>query len=368
MINWINLILKLEEKNPVYGWVLSDLNELEQIALDIKEPLIVGNQVPNKTYHQIVGIAILSISKLEYLLKKLGLIKDKEQYKIKQIIENSKSLNQLEKDHLKFLFYVRHTLVHNGEHADQKFLDDINDNIKKLNLNSYTLDSLTTIDPSLLALYIKLIKKLILLDIGGSHLSEEDKKSIEESLMNKNQVVLEGKKINLEWKEGEKIEVNAYPIFNKISLTKKADDILSDDELYSVLFHERAHFQIFNNFLLPFYPWIIFFVTLGCIILGFKNKYLNFIVNNALFFILLVLFSFFLCLWFKELFADKYSTIKTKKGVFKRALEKIYKHNGKLTSKFEKILRMYIFYPPPCLRLCLIDKFEEKKLIEESLK
>lgn len=179
--------------------------------------------------------------------------------------------------------------------------------------------------------------------------------------MNKNCVLLEGKRINLEWKEGDKLEVNAYPISNKIVITKIANKILNKDELNSVFLHERAHFNIFSNFLLPFYPWIAFCIVLACILFNNQIRYLNIIRENLLLFFLLIFISFGICMWLKEILADRYAVIKTKTDILKNVLKKTYGYNKGYMSKIEYVLRLYIFYPFPCLRFYLIDKFNKKK-------
>jgi hypothetical protein len=69
--------------------------------------------------------------------------------------------------------------VHKGERVDQKFLDDmIDEGIK----NEYKIGDLTPLDPSQLPSHIRLIKKLILLDVAGSLLSGGQKKIIERGL------------------------------------------------------------------------------------------------------------------------------------------------------------------------------------------
>jgi len=180
-VYWI-IKRKLAEKNFAYDSVLSDLEALEEWAkkLEEKSPPM-GSAVPDELYLQTVAIHILVLSQFEYLLRSLGKIK--KQYDIVDIIQNSNVLNQLEKDHLTYLFLTRHTLVHKGGHFDEKFFQDASRKIKELKLEiSKDEKHLSTINPDLLGRYIKLIKKMILLDITGNELSQEEKRIISNSM------------------------------------------------------------------------------------------------------------------------------------------------------------------------------------------
>jgi len=180
-VYWI-IKRKLAEKNFAYDSVLSDLEALEEWAkkLEEKSPPM-GSAVPDELYLQIVAIHILVLSQFEYLLRSLGKIK--KQYDIVDIIQNSNVLNQLEKDHLTYLFLTRHTLVHKGGHFDKEFFQKAKSKMKRLKLKIPENDKhLSALNPEFLRLYIKLTKKMILLDIAGNELSQEEKKIISNSL------------------------------------------------------------------------------------------------------------------------------------------------------------------------------------------
>jgi Zn-dependent protease with chaperone function len=178
-----------------------------------------------------------------------------------------------------------------------------------------------------------------------------------------NRIILEGRKINIKWAESEQIGANAYPLSNKIVLSENADKILSKEEFNSILLHERGHFELILKYFLPFYPLIISFGILILIILNPQNEHLAVIRNNILVFISLVIVSMLFLKWLAEIFADNYSIIRTRKGAFQRGLKKVNNHNLRFMSYFEKILRVYVIYPPPCLRYYFINRFDNNKII-----
>lgn len=155
---------RLENENEVYGWVLSDLETIEKMVEELEKKYpSEGSAIPDTLYLQTVALHILIVSQFEYLLKSLGMIE--RQSGIINIINESKVLGQLEKDHLLYLFFVRHTIVHNGGHPDMKFFKDIKSKIKKLKVDFPQDDrNLTTIPPSSLKIYIKILKKIIILE------------------------------------------------------------------------------------------------------------------------------------------------------------------------------------------------------------
>jgi len=184
-VYWV-IKLKLAEKNIAYDFVLSDLEALYEWAKELegKEPPV-GSAISDILYLQTAAIHILILSQFEYLLKSLGRIKD--QWEIANIIRDSSVLSQLEKDHLTYLFLTRHTLAHNGGHFDEKFFQEAKSKIKELKLEMPKDEKhLSAINPDFLRRYIKLIKKMILLDIAGNVLSQDEK----------NELLQDEKKIN----------------------------------------------------------------------------------------------------------------------------------------------------------------------------
>lgn len=165
----------------VYDQVLSDLDTLEKMANEIVNKLPnTGSMVSDTVYLKLTAIPILIISHLEYLLKSIGVIE--KQWQIKEIISNSKCIDRLEKDHLIYLFLVRHTLAHNGGHFDEKFRKKVNEEIKRLKIDIPSNKSLSPIPPELFVKHINLIRKLIFLDIANCSWTEEEKEIITESL------------------------------------------------------------------------------------------------------------------------------------------------------------------------------------------
>ena len=181
--NWQrnDIKIRLGRENEVYDWVLSDLETLENMLNELinKMPKALGTRFPDELHLQNIGINVLAISLLEYLLKELGKIN--KQYEIKNIINGSSILTENEKANLLFLLDVRHTIAHNIGHPDKKFLN----NIKKYN-NTLLADKkkpyLTAIAPAHLITDIRLIQKLIFIDIAKDELSDEEKQIIEGSL------------------------------------------------------------------------------------------------------------------------------------------------------------------------------------------
>ena len=174
--------LKLENKNKSYGLVLSDIETLEEWTRELfRKSSSRVSLISDKKYLQISGIHVLVVSQLEYLLKSLELIK--RPFEIKEIVKNSNALSQLEKDRLMYLIFTRHTIAHNGGHPDKEFINNIKKEIIKLNVPLPKNNTLTPISPEdMVKIYIKLIRKIILLDIAKDILSSEEIKVVEESL------------------------------------------------------------------------------------------------------------------------------------------------------------------------------------------
>lgn len=147
--------------NDTYEWVKSDLETLKIWSKTLISKLpSAGSMIPDDLYLQNNAIQLEIISQLEYFLKEKGKISNREQFKIIDVIKGS-SLKDLEKDHLIFLFLVRHTLCHNGGHYDTKFLDDCAKHIKKLKIEGIKEGLLSSLLPDNLPLYIDLTNKLI---------------------------------------------------------------------------------------------------------------------------------------------------------------------------------------------------------------
>ena len=145
-----------------YNGVLDDLDELKRLAERLSEGLKDGCMISDDKYLMTEALNVLTISKLEYFLNSSKLING--QHEIKEIIKNSSVLNQLEKEHLIYLFLIRHTIAHQGGFFDTKFFDNLNrENFKQLKVNiPANGESLTPIGPSLIIMYIELIKKIVI--------------------------------------------------------------------------------------------------------------------------------------------------------------------------------------------------------------
>jgi|GEM_PF-4221086 len=156
--------LKKETQNNAYGGVLSDLETLKIWAKELEnetKKIPIGSMMPDKLYFQWSAINILILSQLEYLLKTFDKIK--RQRDIKDIIQKSSVLNQLEKDYLIYLYLTRNTIVHNGGHFDITFFEEAKKHIKPLNLDKLKSGGnyLSPISPNLLGRYIDIVKQII---------------------------------------------------------------------------------------------------------------------------------------------------------------------------------------------------------------
>ena len=145
----------------VNEWVKSDLETLKDWSRTLISKLPPAGSRIEELYLQNNAIQIEIISQLEYFLEAKGKISSKEQFKIINIIKNSSSLQDLEKDHLILLFLVRHTICHNGGHYDKKFINDCAKHIKKLKIEGVKEGLLSSLPPDNLPLYIDLTEKLI---------------------------------------------------------------------------------------------------------------------------------------------------------------------------------------------------------------
>ena len=151
--------IKAIPMSDVEDWTNSNLDTLNKWSENVIGKLpYAGSMISDELYLQSNAIQIGIISQLEYFLKSHNKITN--QYEILNVIKNS-SLDDLEKDHLAFLFIVRHTLVHNGGHCDSKFFEDCKKHITKLKIENYKEGVLSSLSPDNLPLYIKWVKKLI---------------------------------------------------------------------------------------------------------------------------------------------------------------------------------------------------------------
>ena len=172
--------------------------------------------------------------------------------------------------------------------------------------------------------------------------------------MNDDKFILEEKNIILEWDKGLKAEAYAFPLKNKITLTKALKKILNEKEFSSILIHERGHFELYN-FLLPFVPVLLIFCLLLYAFLSGPKSYSTRVILNCLFILFFILLI--LSLWLKEILADIFAVKRTEIGIFKRALIKVHKYNNKFYSKFDKFLKV-ITHPLLSIRLVVINNYE----------
>ncbi|WP_407282873.1 hypothetical protein V7O61_02325 [Methanolobus sp. WCC1] len=145
--------------------VIGDLNHLKWMTEDLSQGLH-ECLINSEKYLQLEALHILPLSKLEYFLRTRGLIT--RQSGIIKIIKNSTILNQLEKEHLIYFYYIRHTIVHRGGYFDEEFFNDIKKaDLKRLKIefdfqSSQDDNSLSPIHPQDVVKYIELIIKLVI--------------------------------------------------------------------------------------------------------------------------------------------------------------------------------------------------------------
>ncbi len=140
-----------------YEWVKSDLDTLKEWSENLAENQPpVGSSISDEAYLQGNAIQIGIISQLEYFLKSQKKIE--KQHEIPGIIEQS-SLSKTEKENLKLLFLVRHTITHNGGHYDSKFMEECK-KFTNIEFEGVKEGLLSSLPIELLPTYIDLVKKL----------------------------------------------------------------------------------------------------------------------------------------------------------------------------------------------------------------
>ena len=143
---------------------ISDLDTLWNICNELhieKYPKTIGQWLPDDTYLLLIGLHILTVSKLEWFLKEKGYIPKKSGYgKLQEFIKNSQ-LNDLEKEWLIYYIELRHLLIHKGGRYDRIFFNRIKKhNFKHLKVEAKEGD-LCMLSPEELKINIELCKKII---------------------------------------------------------------------------------------------------------------------------------------------------------------------------------------------------------------
>ena len=136
--------------------------------------------------------------------------------------------------------------------------------------------------------------------------------------------------------------------------------------------HERGHLEI-KNFIISLIPIL---VIMGLLVLAYDSiMNLILLLLNASTFMTLFILLFLIPLlivfesilelpsrWTIEILADKYAIERTKKGVFSKALKKVYDYHKKYTPfSIGKLRRRYVLHPPIRIRLWVIKQFEKNK-------
>lgn len=146
-------------------------NQLSKISYP-KEGAVIGDEL----YLFLTGTTVLIVSKLEYFLKRTKCIRSHPE--IPGVIKNCTNLCQLQKDHLIYLILIRHKIVHNGDHFDNKFFEKVREHIKILDVQvkKEEKSALAHLPPEELKLNLKIIKKLMvgLLLHKGKVVSQKD--------------------------------------------------------------------------------------------------------------------------------------------------------------------------------------------------
>lgn len=159
-----------------------------------------------------------------------------------------------------------------------------------------------------------------------------------------------------------------------ININEKTKNKLSPRELGSVLFHERGHFTFVNQ-LLTWLPTIIIFGFIFYFFINYLNQIITFlflgmpVVYTICFLLMGGLIVFILGIlielpiyWAKEILADRYAVRRTKKDIFRKTLERIYKYNKNLTKpSLKRFYKGFILHPPQPIRLKIIKYLEERR-------
>lgn len=182
--------------------------------------------------------------------------------------------------------------------------------------------------------------------------------------------ILDGKKITIKTKPA---EVNAWAKLDgkTIVVTEKIKTFLSPELYNAVLLHETGHLT-FVNLIFSIFPFIISMSIAIWFLIEFNQQIVFFLlkVPAIITFGILIIFLMILIIagtileilfcWPKEIFADRYSAKRTKKGDLKLALKKVYNYNNQLPFSLGKLCNKWILHPPLSLRLWFIKKFEKK--------
>jgi hypothetical protein len=166
--------IKLDSINPQYGFILSDLDSIEEILDKLRKQFNVEKSVTLDEYLlQLMAVHVLIISLFEYTLKIAG--KNIKQSKMPDYIRNCDFLNELEKDWFIYLILIRHTIVHNFGHYDKYYDKNVRKHIKKLKIDiSDFKHSLSPLGIEDLRRCLNIVKKIIFLDIMSKHLTSDD--------------------------------------------------------------------------------------------------------------------------------------------------------------------------------------------------
>jgi|SRR5208283_4630273 len=132
---------------------LQDLDSLKDSLSKINASY--GGPVSDEQYLQICAANVLMFSRAEAVLKRYGLIN--RQSDIKKILRNV-GLTPVQLQLMLHLFYARHCIVHNGDKADSKFITDISEFCRVVNIKP---GDLVTLHPSKVIEGIEVIKKIL---------------------------------------------------------------------------------------------------------------------------------------------------------------------------------------------------------------
>ena len=137
--------------------------------------------MPSRDYLEIMSIHVLLISLLEFLMKCVG--NDISQSKFPSYIRGRQVLDDSEKELLIYLVLIRHNVVHNFGYWNDELRSKVKQHIRSLKVDIPEEDRyLSPLSPKKCLLSVRVLAKLIFLDILSEELTEEELEDTKKSI------------------------------------------------------------------------------------------------------------------------------------------------------------------------------------------